>query len=296
MLPYASITWIRFFGSASLPRHPLSLEPTHSAGLVGSPIRVEASFLSRTRQATARMHFKLQPRLGMEDSHETCLVQSIAGAGIEIRPKSHVQLMHRECQPCINIGDLLVDRVRLEMTAHFPEAKADGSSLVGISQFTQQPSDFVRELACLPNRFSCRFDGQSPFCDRFEKRALELPASLWTIQVDAAILILAERRARLRKLPELRRLGWKTSFTGGGGLRSDGDSERLQPSRIVSGLKLHVLEERAVTAKTATQAETLENFLANHSRFAGVHQIFARSSIGRHCAAPSLMPKASKNS
>jgi hypothetical protein len=118
------------------------------------------------------------------------------------------------------------------------EALAQRAVYVGVSQFAQQPADFVRSSPGLSDHPQSCSESDPASLRVFENAALENAALPRPIRVNAARTILAEGRARLRKASD-RRLAAGNHYR---------QPQSLQFRSLVARFQFDDVEQRTVAA------------------------------------------------
>ena len=150
--------------------------------------------------------------------------------------------MNGERQFTESPGCVRIDLAGFDAAARAFEAQTQSDVLILISKHAKKSPDLLRAPVCLPDDAQRRGDGDFFRQRGLEQSAVELPATLGPLGVDAATAILAERGARLREA------GFRLE-------PFDGKAERRELLGIVARLQLDIPEEHAVAAHAAAETE-----------------------------------------
>lgn len=169
-----------------------------------------------------------------------------------------VEAVNGERQLTESLGCGLIDLAGFDAAARAFEAEAQGDVLIVISKRAQETPDLLRASVRLLDDAQRGRDGDSFRNRGLEQSAIELPATLGALRVNAAAAILAQRGAGLREA------GFRLQ-------PFDGKAERRQLFSVIARLQFDIPEEHTVAAHAAGETEGgRDRILSGHdARFAG---------------------------
>ena len=144
----------------------------------------------------------------------------------------------------------------LHATLHAEEALAEGALFVGVAELAQELPHPVGEAPGLFDLTQRGGEIRAAGLHFLEDAALENAALVGPVGVKPARAVRAQGAARLGKTPD--------GIPAAG--ESHGQAQRFQVLRVVARLELHAVEERAVAAQAADQAEL---FAGSHAAASG---------------------------
>lgn len=159
--------------------------------------------------------------------------------------RQQVKLVHREAQLRERLPGLRIYVARFHPPLRATEAITQRALFIRVAEFAQELADGVGLLTSRFHQTQRRSLRDSPRLRIFKHPALKRPALPRPVRVNPTLAIRAQRHARLTK----------KSNRSPAARDRHGQAERLQFLRIVARAQLDVVEERAVAAQAAGEAE-----------------------------------------